>query len=363
LTVAERGLLIVGAGPTGLTAAVELVRRGIMPRIVDRKPEPSPLCRAVGINAHSLTLLEESGVSERLLAEGMRVGRARMHDGATPIGEIRLDLAPHKYNFMLCLPQDRTESILLERFRALGGDVEFGVSLDGLTLAGETASVTLNHDADQRVEEAEYATVLGADGARSTAREAAGLSYDGFDLDGAWGVADVDSAAWPHQEMFCGFLLPGGDFVVILPIQQNRYRVVANRENPLALVPGGMPVDNIRREASFDIAIRQAPSYRQGAVLLAGDAAHCHSPAGGRGMNLGMADACSFARRYSENDLDGYSVERHRHGKATIAASEAGRRNVMAGNPAARFMTRTGIRLISRLPFLQKRVARTVLDI
>jgi 2-polyprenyl-6-methoxyphenol hydroxylase-like FAD-dependent oxidoreductase len=361
--MAERGPLIAGAGPTGLTAAVELARRGIMPRIVDRKPEPSPLCRAVGINAHSLTLLEESGAGERLLAEGIPVRRARLHDGATPIGEIRLDLAPHKYNFMLCLPQDRTEGILLERLRELGGYVEFGVSLDGLTVSGETASVTLNHIAEQRIEEAEYAAVLGADGARSTAREAAGLSYDGFDLDGAWGVADVDSAAWPHRDTFCGFLLPGGVFVVILPIQTNRYRVVSNRENPLALVPGGMPVDNIRREASFDIAIRQAPSYRRGPVFLAGDAAHCHSPAGGRGMNLGMADACGFAGRYAEDDLGGYSAERHKHGKATIAASEAGRRNVMASNPVARFMTRTGIRLIGRLPFLQKLVARVVLDI
>ena len=361
--MAEGGLLIAGAGPTGLTAAVELARRGIMPRVVDRKPAPSPLCRAVGINAHSLTLLEESGVTERLLAEGIRVGRARLHDGATPIGEIRLDLARHKYNFMLCLPQDRTESILLERFRELGGDVEFGVGLDGLTLLPEAACVTLNHAAGHRLEETEYAVVLGADGSRSTVREAAGLAYDGFDLDGAWGVADVDSASWPHNEMVCGFLLPGGDFVIILPIQSDRYRVVSNREDPLALVPGGMPVDNIRREASFDIAIRQAPSYRQGAVFLAGDAAHCHSPAGGRGMNLGMADACSFAERYLADDLDGYSAERHRHGKSTIFASESGRRNVTARNPATRFVTRTAIRTIASLPFLQRFVAGVVLDI
>lgn len=359
----DSGILIAGAGPTGLTAAVELARRGIVPRIVDRKTDPLLLSRAVGINAHSLMLLEDSGVSERLLAEGIRVRRARMHHGARLLAEIRLDRLDHKYNFMLCLPQDRTEAILLDRLRELGGDAEFGVGLEHLELRDGGALATLRHAEDGRAEEASYGMLLGADGVRSTVREAAGIAYDGFDLDGAWGIADVASAAWAHNDEFCGFILPAGGVVVVLPIGTRRYRIVSNRENALEQVPGGMPVDTIRREGKFDIAIRQAPSYRQDCVFLAGDAAHCHSPVGGRGMNLGIADAVGFARRVSEGDLEGYSAERHAHGQATIRTSESGRRAVMAKNPFLRPIVRTVLRLAGRMPFLQKRIAREALDI
>ena len=359
----DRGILIAGAGPTGLTAAVELARRGIVPRVIDRKSDPLALSRAVGINAHSLMLLEESGVSERLLAEGVQVRRARFHHGERLLVEIRLDRLNHKYNFMLCLPQDRTEAILLERFREVGGDVEFGVGLERLEQRDGKALATLRHEDGGRAEEAEVGLVLGADGARSTVRAAVGIAYDGFDLDGAWGIADVDSVAWPYHDRICGFMLPHGGMVVVLPIATQRYRVVANRERALEQVPGGMPVDTVRREGQFDIAIRQAPSYRQGCVFLAGDAAHCHSPAGVRGMNLGIADAVSFARRVSEDELAGYSETRHAHGRATIRASESGRRALTATNPLVRPIVRTVMRLAGYMPFLQKRIAREALDI
>ena len=105
-------------------------------------------------------------------------------------------------------------------------------------------------------------------------------------------------------------MLPGGLVVVVVPIGKARYRVIANRSKALDLVLGGIAVDRLRREADFDISVRQVPSYRRGAVFLAGDAAHCHSPVGGRGRILGIADAVSFARRLSADDLDGYSATR-----------------------------------------------------
>lgn len=359
----NHGILIAGAGPTGLTAAIELARRGIMPRIIDRKVDPLPLSRAVGINGRSLTLLEKSGISGRLMAEGIQVRRARLHHGARLLAEIRLDCVDHKYNFMLCLPQDRTEAILLDRFRELGGEVEFGVRLDRLVQRDGGLEVTLRHQSVDHTEATDYGMVLGADGTRSAVREAAGISYDGFDLDGVWGIADVESAAWPYHDRFCGFILPAGGMVVVLPIGPHRYRVVANRERAFEQIPGGMPVDKVRREGQFDIAIRQAPTYRQGRIFLAGDAAHCHSPAGGRGMNLGVADAVSFARRMAGDDLDGYSAERHAHGQSTIRASESGRRALTTANPFVRPVVRTVIRAVGRMPFLQKRVVRETLDI
>lgn len=356
-------LLIVGAGPTGLTAAVELARRGIMARVIDKKTDPLPLSRAVGINARSLALLEPSGVAERLLEAGIHVRGLVVHDDERPIARIRLDREDFRYNFMLALPQDETEAILTKRFGELGGRVEFGVALESLEMAGERAHATLRHAADGRAEEAAFDMVLGADGVRSAVRQAAGLAFEGFDLPGTWGVADLESAAWPHRDRACLFRRPQGTILVVVPIGPFRYRVVANHPKALEALPVGLTVDRLRREAEFEISIRQVPAYGAGPLTLAGDAAHCHSPAGGRGMNLGMADAASFARRLAENDLAGYSAERHAHGRATIKLSEDLRRTMTREDPVARWLIGAGLRLVGRVPALQKRLARQMLDI
>jgi 2-polyprenyl-6-methoxyphenol hydroxylase-like FAD-dependent oxidoreductase len=356
-------ILIVGAGPTGLTAAVELARRGLVARVIDKKSDPLPLSRAVGINAHSLTLLEASGVTGRLLDAGIRVRELLIHDRDRLISRIRLDREDLPYNFMLALPQDETEGILRARLEELGGRVEVGVALDGLRLEGAQAQATLRHAADGRVEEAAFDLVLGADGVRSTVRQATGLAFEGFDLPGTWGVADVESAAWPHRKRGCLFMLPRGGIVVVIPIGTGRYRIVANRPKALEVIPTGLTVDHLRREAGFEISIRQVPAYSNGPVFLAGDAAHCHSPAGGRGMNLGIADAASFARRLEEKDLAGYSNERHAHGRETIKLSENLRRTMTRENAVARWLIRGALGLVGRTPALQKRLARQVLDV
>jgi 2-polyprenyl-6-methoxyphenol hydroxylase-like FAD-dependent oxidoreductase len=198
-------------------------------------------------------------------------------------------------------------------------------------------------------------------------RQAAALPFEGFDLPGIWGVADVESAAWPHQKRACLFMLPRGGIVVVIPIGTGRYRIVANRPKALEVLPTGLSVDHLRREAGFEISIRQVQAYSNGPVFLAGDAAHCHSPAGGRGMNLGIADAASFARRLTgENpgdSLEGYSNERHAHGRETIKLSENLRRTMTRENAVARWLVRSALRLVGRTPALQKRLARQVLDI
>lgn len=364
-------LLIVGAGPTGLTAAVELARRGLVPRVIDKKHDPLPLSRAVGINARSLTLLEASGVTQRLLAAGIHVHELLVHDRDRPISRIRLDREVLPYNFMLALPQDETETILRARLEELGGRVEFGVALEGLAIDGDLTRATLTHGNDGRREEAAFDLVLGADGVHSTVRRAAGIPFEGFDLSGAWGVADIDSAAWPHQERACLFLLPRGGLVVVIPIGTARYRIVANRPRALEAVPLALGVDRLRRTAEFEIAIRQVPAYGAGPVYLAGDAAHCHSPAGGRGMNLGIADAASFARRLAGDGakdgraggLAGYSAERHAHSRDTIRLSEQLRRTMTAESVLGRWLVRAGLRLVGRTPALQRRLAREALDV
>ena len=164
-------VLIVGAGPTGLTAAVELKRRGVDVKVIDKRDAGSGLSRAVGITPESLQLLAPSGVTEKLLAEGIRFTDARLHLGA----ELKLTLqlptpAPkHDYGIILGLPQDRTEAILRETLESYGEQVHYGCELVDLHQEGEKVIARI---ADGTEERFDYA--LGADGVHSRCRSAIG---------------------------------------------------------------------------------------------------------------------------------------------------------------------------------------------
>lgn len=351
-------VLIVGAGPTGLTAAVELARRGIDAEVIDRRDAASTFSRAVGITPPSLVLLEASAVAGQLLDEGIRVPEVQFFRGSRRALTLRLDAARHRYNFILALPQDRTEAVLREAFLALGGKITYGRALSGLARDGDGV-VARFADGNERA----YSRLIGADGVRSTVRDALGIPFEGMDLPGKWSIADVDAPGWPHPKRFVGYVLPGGAIAVVVPIGAHRYRVVANQPEALSTLPVEIPVTRIHRESAFVISVRQVPRYSDGPVHLAGDAAHCHSPVGGRGMNLGIADACDLARRIADGDVAGYDGARHAAGAETIRLSEAARRVVSAGVGPRAWLRDAAFWVVDHVPALQRRVIPQVLDL
>lgn len=345
-------VLIVGAGPTGLTAAVELARRGIHAEVIDRRQDGSTFSRAVGILPRSLTLLAPSGVTEKLLAQGVKIREVRFFMGTDCLLSIPLAGAGRHTDFVLALAQDRTEDAIRDVFTAQGGTVRYGIELVGLRqeenrVVVETADGT----------EASFDHVIGADGNRSATRQALKLDFPGHDLPETWSIADVDAENWPNAGVFTMCLLPGGKVAVVAPLEATRYRVISNTENALATLPLDLNVTHIRREGKFNISIRQVDKYAKGRVFLAGDAAHCHSPVGGRGMNLGIADAAELAEHMAEGTLEGYSAARHKDGAQTIALSERGRRLVTSSHPLNRPLLTVALKLIARVPVLQRRIA------
>lgn len=346
-------ILIVGAGPTGLTASVELARRGIVPRIVDKDEGPTPLSKAVGISAHSLEILEPSGIAERLLAKGIQVRRASIWFEGRVLGRVQPSAIRHRFNFILSLPQSETETVMAATLDGLGGGVEWRTKLVGLKMHGSEVEVTL--DGPNGREEARFSHVLGADGARSTVREALGLEFEGYTRKRIWSIADAEVDGWPYEpEAAQLFLQKTGDIGFVIPIGEKRFRAVSNTEDAMACVPGNYSVARLLRTDTFHLPIRQAPTYQKGNVFLGGDAAHVHSPVGARGMNLGIEDAAAFARRLAEGSLEGYTAERRPVGRRWIELSERALNIAQATGPATITLRNAAIRLLSLVTVLQR---------
>ena len=350
-------VLIVGAGPTGLTTAIELARRGISPTVIDQRESTSTLSRAVGITPRSLELLSPSGASETLISEGIAMDGLRVYHGKKLALEMSLLSKTAFHPNLVCLPQDRTESILAETLSKFGVTVRYGVKLTAL---GETQNgiATLFDGGEENT----FDHVVGADGIRSTVRDQAGIAYKGFDLAERWAVADVDLDDWLHPGCLTVVQAGPGKVAVVVPIGEGRYRVVAVGENALEAMPLSLKVSNIRREGAFTISVRIADTYSTGNIHLAGDAAHAHSPVGGRGMNLGIADAAELAQRLTEKTLLGYSESRHDEALVARAVTERGRKMSTGPNLGRRIAFRGLVAAARALPSVRRRLGSFIVE-
>lgn len=349
----EVRVLIVGAGPTGLTAAVELARRGIVPTLIDAGEGPTPLSKAVGISPHSLDLLEPSGVTERLLARGLRIGHAFVHRRGRVLARMDLTRLRHRFAFLLSLPQSATETVIADTLADHGGRVRWRTALENLRVDGDRVAVTL--DGPGGHEEGTFDVVYGADGAHSTVRRSAGIDFPGYEHARRWSIADTEIDHWPYAPAAAHlFLHDGGDVGFVIPIGERRFRAVSNTPDAQARIPGSYRIVERLRDDVFDIPVRQAATYRAGGVLLGGDAAHVHSPVGARGMNLGIEDAACFARLLHAGDLSGYDAERRPVGQRWINLSERVLAGVQATHPLGRAARQVALRLVGRSARLQR---------
>lgn len=348
-------VLIVGAGPTGLTAAIELARHGIFADVIEKRADASKLSRAVGILPSSMAILEPSGVSSEIRREAIAFSKVIFHKGADQLAKIPL-ASDDPSACLFGLAQDRTEALMAEAFKAMGGQIHYGVALAALQNGpGKVAA----HFAQSKHH---YDYVIGADGVRSTVRASLGVPFHGAELDGKWSIADVHANNWANPTAFKIFLKEQGGVTIVAPLDKDRFRVIANRPDALASLPTPMEVTHTRRAASFNISVRQVENYQIGRVFLAGDAAHCHSPVGGRGMNLGIADAADLAARLANGTQDGYHASCHPIGAKTIRFTETGRKIMTSSNPITRGVVTTAWRMAANVPAIRQRLVRQLLN-
>ncbi|MEU3616330.1 FAD-dependent monooxygenase [Streptomyces sp. NPDC006872] len=340
---ARTEVAIVGAGPAGLALAVTLAASGIDFVVLDKLAEGANTSRAAVVHARTLEVLDELGASEELIARGIQVTRFAVRDGARRLLTVPFDKLPTPHPYTLMVPQYETESVLLDRLRALGGDVHRPHEVT--SVVQDEDGVTLTTSTGQTLR-AGYA--VGTDGMHSTVREASGIGFTGNAYAESFVLADVvmDWAPGPI-EVSLTFGIAG--LTVVAPLPNNHYRVVATvnaaPETPdLAFVqqllderaPGQAKVTGLAWSSRFRVHHRVADHYRSGRVLLAGDAAHVHSPAGGQGMNTGIQDGYALGRAFATGQLDGYEARRRPVAQRVVAFTDRMTRIATTRNSFAR---------------------------
>lgn len=315
-------VVVVGAGPVGLAVAVGLRLHGHDVVVVDQQAAGANTSRACVIHPRTLEVLEQLGITKRLVDLGLELEDFAIRAGDRRLIPVGFADLPTEYPFVTMIPQPVTEQVLLERLEELGGSVLRPYAATGLTQTADGAEVTLDSG---DVIKARY--VVAADGMNSTIRELAGLRMPGNTLQISCSLVDVRvDGGLPVDEVALYFASAG--LLVVAPLPDGSFRLVAEMpdapEHPDLAYAQRLLADRGPRKAHpkvtevvwgsrFRIHERVADKYRAGRVLLAGDAAHTHSPAGGQGMNLGLrdavtlADALSTALAGNEAGLDAYA--------------------------------------------------------
>jgi 2-polyprenyl-6-methoxyphenol hydroxylase-like FAD-dependent oxidoreductase len=296
--------LVAGGGPVGLAAALFLAGRGVPARVLERETEPPRHSRALGVNPRTLTLLESTGVTDRLLAQGRRLPAVRIWRRGRLVVRLDLSRIGGRYPFMLIHSQARTAALLEEALAERGVPVERGLEVDRVDRrAGEV--VVHVRDRQGRTDEIPAAVLLGADGARSRVRETLGIRFRGRRRGADWRLYDVALETPLHPDEAHVFLLDGGSLVLIR-LAGSVWRVVGNVADLLGRLPAGTRTGEVEWESEFGDGHRVAERFQDGNACLAGDAAHVHFPLGARGMNLGIEDAYVFALLAAEGRLADY---------------------------------------------------------
>ena len=382
-------ILIVGAGPVGLTMAAELARYGVDVRLIDRSPHPTETSKALVVWARTLELMDRMGCTPAFLGAGLRAHAASLRDGSTVLVHTRFDDIASPYNFALMIPQRDTERLLTAHLATFGVTVERQVELVAFTEKGDHVEARLKH-ADGREETVETTWLIGCDGAHSAVRHGTGLAFEGATEGDDWILADVrlEGDGAPPADEIVPYLHRDGPFVVF-PIPGGRSRVIAEigktdpdhpRPDPTladvqALIDsragGGFRAVDPVWLSNFRINGRKVKDYRRGRIFLAGDASHVHSPAGGQGMNTGMQDAVNLAWKLAmvvrgqaaTTLLDSYSPERSAVGDMVLRNATRLTDMVTLSHPAAQAARNLALRFLLGFHALRDRMATAMSEI
>jgi 2-polyprenyl-6-methoxyphenol hydroxylase-like FAD-dependent oxidoreductase len=317
-------VLIAGAGPTGLTLAIDLLRRGISCRLIEALEAPFTGSRGKGIQPRTLEVFDDLGVIDPILAAGGLYPRIRIHLGplsvrAGSLGSYKQPTASVPYPNLWMVPQSRTEAILRERIHALGGRVEFNTAITAFRQDQYGVDATLSTGETVRA-----GFLVGCDGGHSTVRKILDFKLEGETIDEEpILVADVEVEGLDRRDWHLWPFANGG-FLGICPLPNTSLlqltataKAIGTDVEDLVHRATGHRILRVAWHSIYRPAVRMVSRYGDGRVFLAGDAAHVHPPAGGQGLNTGVQDAYNLAWKLAHvlrggpaSLLDSYESER-----------------------------------------------------
>ncbi len=355
-------VLVVGAGPTGLLLASELLRRNVACRVIDAHQAPLHWDRATVVHPRSLELFEGLGLLDPLLTAGVKQRVARLHSQGVVLGEIDLSICGSRYGFNIGISEEVTESILTEYLHRQDGKVMRSSRLIGL--ADHEGGLLATIEREGTTEQILAQWVVGCDGLHSTCRTLTGIDMIGHDIIQPWAVFDATLVGWQDSyEANYAYLdeIP----VILTALPDQRWRVylrpssptsdlVADASSTIGRYLPNFGFDGVENPTRFHCHTKVAKRFRSGRVILAGDAAHVCSPAQGHGMNTGLQDAVNLAWKmalvcHGHCDavlLDSYEAERRPMAEMVTASGDAVELAQMVIDPAERQARDAALRAI-----------------
>ena len=380
-------VLIVGAGPTGLTLAIELARRGIAYRLIDRDAARAPTSRAIGTQARTVEVFHLMGIPQSALQPAVWPRALRLAERERTLARLPFGSGPGASPRLLSMDESDTERVLEERLVGLGGRVEWNTELTTFRLDGDRVVASVNGPAGPSEIEAQF--LVGADGAHSVVRRGAGIAFAGAayperflltDMDIEWELSHEEGHVWIGDDgLVAAIPLPGDrHFRLIVPLppaesatEYPTESAIATRAEALLRQRTGLPLRRVGEPAwasAFHIQRRQAAHYRQGPIFIAGDAAHVHSPVGGQGMNMGIQDAFNLGWKLAlaaqglaaPGLLDTYEAERHPVGRGVLRGTHLATRVFLARNPIMHVVREQIVPALITMPPVRRRALATI---
>jgi 2-polyprenyl-6-methoxyphenol hydroxylase-like FAD-dependent oxidoreductase len=382
----SNNVLVVGAGPVGLTMACQLARSDVRCRIIDQADAPAATSRALAIFPRTLEMFEMMGISEQVLMAGHQLNGVAIYNQSGQIGHIGFSNLTSRYRFAISLPQSETERLLTEHLAHFGIVVERGKELVGLSPLDDAVQSVVR-DTTGREERFVSKWLIGCDGAHSSVRHLLDLRFEGEAYPETFLLADVKIDS-PLDRIHIHLFLTGKGLVGIFPFKGDRCRVIVDTKAGSESEPGELKFDEIqaivesRTNAGiritdpvwlsrFRISHRKVPDFRAGRVFLAGDSAHIHSPAGGQGMNTGIQDACNLAwklalvvqKKSPDSLLNSYNEEREPVAKMVLSLTDRLTRMATLQGAIGQQLRNALLPILTGIDLVEDRIAETVAEI
>ncbi len=342
-------VLIVGAGPTGLALACQLIRHNIDFVVLDKKETTTPFSKAIGVQARTLEIYEQIGLADKLIALGAKAEKARMIVGGKVRGEAdfaEFGKGMSAYPYVLIVEQGKHEKLLYDFIRSNGRDVRWQTALENFSQnhSGVTANIK-NAAGDVETIEAKF--MVGCDGAKSPVRHSLGLTFEGSTFERMFYVADVEIDWDFGHDALMAFLMKNNLLAFFPMVGERQWRIVGTFPDEFAGDEGEVLYEEIETQikkdsqialditkvnwfSTYKVHTRHVNKFSNGRCFLAGDAAHIHTPAGAQGMNTGIQDAYNLAWKLafvvkgkaSTDILETYNLERLENAKNLLKTTD-----------------------------------------